>query len=123
MPSIRITTGDWGKQLGQQSLVRVRAALADALDMDPADQDLVVHSVDDNHWINPDATSRLFTRIEVTMWQGQNLAAKQRLFDAFAGVLEAHHVRPNDIKLIIYEVPPENVGLGRRPGEPVTRSP
>lgn len=123
MPSIRITTGDWGKKLRRQSLVVVRAALADALDMDLADQDLVVHSVDDNHWVTPDATSRRFTRIEVTMWPGQDLSAKQRLFDAFADALEAHHIRPEDIKLIIYEVPPENVGLGRRPGEPVTRSP
>jgi phenylpyruvate tautomerase PptA (4-oxalocrotonate tautomerase family) len=49
--------------------------------------------------------------IEITMFAGRSIAAKRALYQAVVRRLAAFDVPPEDVKILLRELPPENVGL------------
>jgi len=58
-----------------------------------------------------------FTHIEITMFAGRSIAVKRTLYRTVVERLEPFSVPANDIKIILIEADPSNVGMrgGERP--------
>jgi phenylpyruvate tautomerase PptA (4-oxalocrotonate tautomerase family) len=52
-----------------------------------------------------------FTHIEVTMFKGRSVDVKRALYGAIVKNLEPLGVPPNDVKIILIEVQPSDVGM------------
>jgi len=52
-----------------------------------------------------------FTHIEITMFAGRSLEAKRALYRAVVDNLQRFGVPENDVKIILIEVDPSNVGM------------
>ena len=52
-----------------------------------------------------------FTHIEITMFSGRSLDVKRALYGAIVKNLEPFGVPPNDVKIILLEVSPSDVGM------------
>ena len=60
----------------------------------------------------PRWASEQFTHIEITMFRGRSLDVKRALYSAIVKNLKPFGVPPNDIKIILLEVSPSDVGMG-----------
>ncbi|WP_243987043.1 tautomerase family protein [Methylobacterium sp. E-046] len=70
---------------------------------------LVEHPVDT--FLRPRNVGDRFTRIEICLFRGRSLEAKRNLYRALVEALAAHDVAPEDVKIVLVEVAPEDVGL------------
>ncbi len=98
----------------------VQAALREALRLPEWDRTLrlIEHAAD--HFAVPPGRGPRYTLIEVTMFSGRSLAAKRALYQAIVRNLGTLGVPPEDIKITLVEVPPENWGIrGGRPASEV----
>jgi phenylpyruvate tautomerase PptA (4-oxalocrotonate tautomerase family) len=89
----------------------VQTALLSALKIPDYDRDVVLDVYDTATRIVPTGRSERYTRVEVTMFSGRSLDAKRALYRAVVENLSALGVPPNEIKIVLIEVPPENWGL------------
>lgn len=55
-----------------------------------------------------------FTHIEITIFRGRSLEVKRALYRTIVKNLEPFDVPPNDVKIILIEVGPSDVGMARR---------
>jgi phenylpyruvate tautomerase PptA (4-oxalocrotonate tautomerase family) len=112
MPDVLIEVkGLW---LGRQKsglLDAVHAALVETLRIPPEDKllRLIEHASGD--FVIPRDMGERFTRIEITMFAGRSGQAKRALYKAIVRNLEPFGVPPQDVKVVLVEVPGENVGL------------
>jgi phenylpyruvate tautomerase PptA (4-oxalocrotonate tautomerase family) len=111
MPSTRITTGTWVTGTEAGVINAVQTALLSALKIPDYDRDVVLDVYDTATRIVPTGRSERYTRVEVTMFSGRSLDAKRALYRAVVENLSALGVPPNEIKIVLIEVPPENWGL------------
>ncbi len=98
----------------------VQAALREALRLPDWDRTLrlIEHAAD--HFAVPPGRGARYTLIEVTLFSGRSLAAKRALYQAIVRNLGKLGVPPDDIKVTLIEVPPENWGVrGGRPASEV----
>jgi phenylpyruvate tautomerase PptA (4-oxalocrotonate tautomerase family) len=103
--------GRWLGQRKAQFLEAVHSALVATLHTPEEDKvlRLVEHAAED--FTIPRAMSEKFTRLEITMFAGRSGETKRALYKAIVRSLEPFGVPPEDIKVILLEVPPGNVGL------------
>lgn len=59
----------------------------------------------------PESAGERFTRIEIVMFKGRSLPAKRALYQSIVRSLEPFGIPKEDVKIVLVEVPPENVGL------------
>ena len=52
-----------------------------------------------------------YTHIVIAMFAGRSLSAKRALYQAIVRHLEPFGVPPGDVRIILHEVPLENVGM------------
>ena len=52
-----------------------------------------------------------YTHIVIAMFAGRSLSAKRALYQAIVRHLEPFGVPPGDVRIILHEVPRENVGM------------
>jgi phenylpyruvate tautomerase PptA (4-oxalocrotonate tautomerase family) len=101
-------------------IAAVQSALREALRLPEWDRTLrlVEHAPD--HFAVPPGRGPRYTLIEVTMFSGRSMAAKRALYQAIVRNLGTLGVPPDDIKITLIEVPPENWGIrGGRPASEV----
>ena len=96
----------------------VQSALRQALQLPEWDRTLRLIEHAPDHFAVPPGRGPRFTLIEVTMFLGRSLAAKRALYQAIVRNLGALGVPPDDIKITLIEVPPENWGI--RCGQPAS---
>lgn len=60
-----------------------------------------------------------YTVIEISLFSGRSLEAKRRLYAALAANLAPFGLAPNEIKVILHEVPRENWGLRGLPASEI----
>lgn len=70
---------------------------------------LVEHAA--GSYLTPLAAGERFTRIEIVLFGGRSLEAKRELYRAMVRNLAPFDVPPEDVKVVLVEVPPENVGF------------
>jgi len=112
MPDVLVEVkGFWLGQQKSQFLDAVHAALIETLRTPPEDKVLRVIEYAAEDFVIPQATSERFTRIEITMFAGRSSDAKRALYQTIVRNLETFRVPPEDIKVVLVEVPAENVGI------------
>jgi hypothetical protein len=62
-------------------------------------------------YLTPHSAGERFTRIEIILFQGRSLEAKRELYRAMVQKLGAFDVPPVDVKVVLVEIPSENVGI------------
>jgi phenylpyruvate tautomerase PptA (4-oxalocrotonate tautomerase family) len=101
----------WIADGGPRLLDAIHAGIAEALRTPEDDKvlRLVQHPPED--FAIPGSAGERYTHIEITMFAGRTLAAKRELYRAIVRNLERFGVPPDDVKIILIEVPPESVGM------------
>ena len=112
MPDVLIETREgWLGGQAPQFLIAIQDAISQALRTPVHDKILrLVEHARDNFSI-PDWAGERFTHIEITMFPGRAVATKRALYQAIVEKLERFGVPANDVKIILIEVPRENVGM------------
>lgn len=112
MPDILVEVrGTWldGKQTAL--LEAVHQAVVQAL-ATPADEPLVrlVEHPCANYVI-PSSAGERFVRVEIALFRGRSLEAKRELYRSIVQDLAGFGIAPEDVKIVLLEVSPENVGF------------
>ncbi len=117
MPNVLVETrGGWLGAKRAALLDAMRAATVEALCI-PADAlvlRLVEHPME--CFAVPDGAAERYTHIVIQMFAGRSLSAKRALYQAIVRNLEPFGVPPDHIRIILNDIPLENVGM--RGGKP-----
>ncbi|GAA5165846.1 hypothetical protein GCM10023321_56390 [Pseudonocardia eucalypti] len=112
MPDILVEVrGPWLAGRQAAFLRAVHRAVTEALGT-PEDEPLarlIEHPA--GNYLTPDAAGERFTRIEIALFAGRSVEAKRRLYRAIVRNLGRFEVPPADVKIVLLECAPENVGL------------
>lgn len=112
MPDILVEVrGSWLDDRQAAFLEAVHQAVVQALGT-PEDEPLarlIEHRATD--YVKPHAAGERFTRIEIVLFTGRSLEAKRELYQAMVRNLGAFDVPAEDVKVVLVEVPSENVGF------------
>jgi hypothetical protein len=112
MPDLLVEVkGDWIGSRKKELLLAIHGALIQSIKTDPEDKviRLVEHSSD--NFIIPVPAGEKFTRIEITMFIGRSIEAKRMLYKTMVSTLIPFGIPAKDIKIVLIEVPLENVGI------------
>ena len=113
MPNVLVETrGGWLGAKRTAFLDAIQAATVEALRIPP--HSLVLRLVEHpmECFVVPHETSaEQYTHIMIAMFAGRSLSAKRALYQAIVRHLEPFGVPPGDVRIILHEVPRENVGM------------
>jgi len=112
MPNVLVETrGGWLGAKRTALLDAIHAATVEALRIPP--DALVLRLVEHpmECFAIPHGTAEQYTHIVITMFAGRSLSAKRALYQAIVRNLEPFGVPPSDVRIILNEVPRENVGM------------
>lgn len=101
----------WIGNEGACFLEAIQAAIVETLHTPKDDKVLRLVEHPPAHFAIPASAGERYTHIEITMFAGRILATKRALYKAIVGHLSPFGVAAGDVKVILIEVPPENVGL------------
>jgi hypothetical protein len=62
-------------------------------------------------YLTPFTAGERFTRIEIVLFGGRSLEAKRELYRAMVRNLQPFGIPPEDVKVVLVEITPENVGF------------
>jgi phenylpyruvate tautomerase PptA (4-oxalocrotonate tautomerase family) len=112
MPNVLVETrGGWLGAKRTALLDAMRAATVEALRI-PADAlvlRLIEHPME--CFAVPDGAAERYTHIVIQMFAGRSLSAKRALYQAIVRNLEPFGVPPDDVRVILNDIPLENVGM------------
>jgi phenylpyruvate tautomerase PptA (4-oxalocrotonate tautomerase family) len=112
MPITRIEVKrSWPPEKQQQFIEARHAAMVEALKI--PDHDKLVRFVEHTpeHFVSPPGTSQNFTLVDVSLFVGRSLEAKRNLYQGIVKRFGGLGIDPNDIRIILHEVPLENWGV------------
>ena len=112
MPNVLVETrGGWLEAKRAALLDAIHAATVEALRIPP--DALVLRLVEHpmECFAIPQGSAKQYTHIVITMFAGRSLSAKRALYQAIVRNLEPFGVPPGDVRIILQEVPRENVGM------------
>jgi tautomerase-like protein len=112
MPDVLIEVrGDWLKERKVDFIRAIEDGIASSLQTPKDDKILrLVEHTAENFSI-PRWASDYFTHIEITMFKGRSTEVKRELYRTIVKNLEPFGVPPNDVKIILLEVLPSEVGM------------
>jgi hypothetical protein len=112
MPDILVEVrGNWLDGRQAQFLDTLHDALTGALKYPPADKLLRLIEHAPECFAVPHGMGERFTRIEIVLFAGRSLDAKRRLYTAVVDALVAFDVAKADVKIVLIEIPTDNVGF------------
>ena len=115
MPNVLVETrGGWLGAKRTAFLAAIQAATVEALRIPP--HSLVLRLVEHpmECFVIPHEThetAEQYTHIVIAMFAGRSLSAKRALYQAIVRHLEPFGVPPGDVRIILHEVPRENVAM------------
>jgi phenylpyruvate tautomerase PptA (4-oxalocrotonate tautomerase family) len=112
MPNVLVETrGGWLGAKRTALLDAIQAATEEALRIPP--DALVLRLVEHpmECFTVPHGSATQYTHIIITMFAGRSPSAKRALYQAIVRNLEPFGVPPGDVRIILQEVPRENVGM------------
>jgi phenylpyruvate tautomerase PptA (4-oxalocrotonate tautomerase family) len=112
MPDVLIEVrGDWLNDRKVEFIDAIEDAIATSLKAPKNEKILrLVEHAPDNFSIPRWASDR-FTHIEITMFKGRSIEVKRELYRLIVKNLEPFGVPTNDVKIILLEVSPSEVGM------------
>lgn len=101
----------WPAQSQQQIIDIVHAAMVESLKIPVGDKLIrfVEHRPD--QFVTPPGTTENYTLVEITLLPGRSLQAKRSLYKDIVTRLDAIGIAPADVRIILYEVQPDNWGI------------
>ncbi len=112
MPDVLIEVrADWLKDRKVNFIEAVEDGIVAALQTPKDDKILRLIEHSPENFSMPRWAGERFTHIEITMFKGRSIEAKRALYQAIVNNLEPFGVPPNDIKIILIEVLPSEVGM------------
>ena len=112
MPDVLVeVTGCWLGEQKSQFLDAVHSALVETLRTPPEDKVLRLMEYAAGNFVIPRGASERFTRIEISLFAGRSTNAKRALYQAIVRNLATFGVPPEDVKVVLVELPAENVGI------------
>jgi phenylpyruvate tautomerase PptA (4-oxalocrotonate tautomerase family) len=112
MPDVLVEVrGTWLGERKASFLDAIHSALVEALKVLPDDKvlRLIEHARD--QFTTPQQAGERYTRVEIVMFAGRSASAKRALYKTIVRNLEAFDVSSSDVKIVLVEVSPENVGI------------
>lgn len=120
MPSTRIETrSGWLGARRRDFIEAVQAAIVEGILIPEQDRCVRLLEFDDDAAISPATAGPRYTVIEISLFTGRSIEAKRRLYAAMAERLAPFGLQPNEIKIILHEVPKENWGLRGKPASEI----
>jgi len=112
MPDVLIEVrGHWLKERKVEFIRAIEDGIASSLQTPKDDKILrLVEHAPENFSI-PRWAGDYFTHIEITMFKGRSTEVKRELYRTIVKNLEPFGVPPNDVKVILLEVLPSEVGM------------
>jgi hypothetical protein len=112
MPDVLIEVrGHWLKERKVEFIGAIEDGIASSLQTPKDDKILrLVEHAPENFSI-PRWAGDYFTHIEITMFKGRSTEVKRELYRTMVKNLEPFGVPPNDVKIILLEVLPSEVGM------------
>ena len=101
----------WIGDCASAFLEAIHAGIVEALHTPEDDKILRLVEHPPTHFVIPRPNGDRYTHIEITMFAGRTLDAKRALYQAIVRNLKPFGVSPNDVKIILIEVPPESVAF------------
>jgi len=112
MPNVLVETrGGWLGAKRTALLDAIQAATEEALRIPPDALVLRLIEHPKECFINPHGTAERYTHIVIIMFAGRSLSAKRALYQAIVRNLEPFGVPPDDVRVILNDIPLENVGM------------
>ena len=96
----------------------VNSAMIEALQVPDDSHPVRLCEYESDTFSIPAGSSASFTLIEATIFTGRTLETKRRLYTALIDRLKDLGIAPDDVRVVLYEVPLENWGL--RGGTPAS---
>jgi phenylpyruvate tautomerase PptA (4-oxalocrotonate tautomerase family) len=120
MPSTRIETRrGWLGDRRRDFIEAVQAALVTGIVIPAGDRCVRLLEFDEDAVITPDHAGPRYTVIEISLFSGRSIEAKRRLYAAMVANLAPFGLAPNEVKVILHEVPRENWGLRGLPASEI----
>ncbi len=120
MPSTRIETrAGWLGNRRHDFIEAVQAALVAGILIPKGDRCVRLLEFGEDDIITPAHAGPRYTVIEISLFSGRSLEAKRRLYAAMVENLAPFGLAPQDIKVILIEVPQENWGLRGLPASEI----
>jgi len=101
----------WPAERQQQLIEATHTALVAALKIPERDKLIRFVEHRPEHFVSPPGTSENFTLVSVSLFVGRSLEAKRELYQGIVRRFGELGVEPNDIRIILHEVPLENWGI------------
>jgi hypothetical protein len=112
MPDVLIEVrGDWLKERKVDFTDAIENGIAASLRTPKDDKILRLIEHPPENFSIPRWAGEHFTHIEITMFKGRSLDVKRTLYRTIIKNLEPFGVPPNDVKIILIEVLPSEVGM------------
>lgn len=112
MPNVRIEVKrNWPSGKQQQFIEATHAAMVEALKIPQHDKLIRFVEHEPETFASPPGTSENFTLVEISLFTGRSLEAKRKLYKGIVKRFGELGVEPEDIKIVLYEVPMENWGI------------
>jgi hypothetical protein len=112
MPDILVEArGDWLAGHEVEFLDAIHEALVTVLGYPVEDKLLRLITHAPSRFAIPHGTGDRFTRIEIVLFAGRTLDAKRAIYKAVVRALEPFGVPASDVKIVLVEIPTENVGF------------
>lgn len=112
MPDVLIEVrGDWLKDRKVNFIEAVEDGIVASLQTPKDDKILRLIEHSPENFSMPRWAGERFTHIEITMFKGRSIEVKRALYQAIVKNLEPFGIPPNDIKIILIEVLPSEVGM------------
>jgi len=112
MPDVLVEVrGDWLKGRQADFLEAIEDGVVAALRTPMEDKILRLIEHSPENFSIPRWASERFTHIEITMFRGRSSDVKRALYRVIVENLEPFAVPPNDVKIILMEVSPADVGM------------
>jgi phenylpyruvate tautomerase PptA (4-oxalocrotonate tautomerase family) len=119
MPLIRVEIREgWSSAAKARLLDAIHAATVEALRIPDEDRTQILTEHPAEAFEIPPGKGDRFTLVEITMFAGQSLDAKRRLYRAVVTNLGRLGVPPSDVLIVLHEVALENWGI--RGGTPAS---
>jgi phenylpyruvate tautomerase PptA (4-oxalocrotonate tautomerase family) len=112
MPDVLVeVTGAWLGQRKVQFLDAIQTSLVEVLHIPRDDKVLRLIEHTPGNFLVPSSAGARYTRVEIILFVGRSLETKRALYTAIVDHLEPFGVPRADIKIVLIEVPTENVGF------------
>jgi hypothetical protein len=112
MPDVLIEVrGDWLKTRKGDFIEAIKDGIVTALKTPEDDKILRLIEHAPESFSIPRWAGERFTHIEITMFVGRTIVVKRALYRALVENLEPFGVPKDDVKIILIEVDPSNVGM------------